>query len=152
MMRILISKEILEHLLRERFLIVTILCVALVGVSAWVMMADYSKRLANHEASLSRNRELFNDYVYRYPSGAWYSDFAGEQRIVRRPTSLSIFVKGLDERMGRPARFDYTAQIDYDEVQERNLLFFLFQTPDLGFIVRVVMSLAALLFIFDMTS
>jgi ABC-type transport system involved in multi-copper enzyme maturation permease subunit len=54
--------------------------------------------------------------------------------------------------MGRPVRFDYAAQIQYDDIQERNLLFFLFTPPDFASIVKVILSLLAMLFVFDSIS
>ena len=149
---ILVKKEILQGILSEKFILTVALCLILVPTSFYLLGMDYQKRLANYTANQSRNRELFSGQVYNYPGGGWYSDFAGEQKIIIRPTILSIFAKGLSERMSRPVRFNYAAQIQYDDIQERNLLFFLFTPPDFVSIVKVILSLLCMLSVFDSIS
>ena len=148
----IVKKEILQAILSEKFILTAVLCLVLIPMSFWLLGKDHQKRQANYAANQARNREFFHDRVYDYPDGSWYADFAGEQKIVIPPTALSVFAKGLSERTGRPTRFDYMAQIQYDDIQERNLLFFLFTPPDFAAIVKVILSLLAMLLVFDSIS
>ena len=123
----LVKKEILQNIYSEKFILTVALCFTLIPMSLWLLGMDYQRRLLNYTTDQSKTRDLFHGRVYFYTDGEWSSDlwdFASKQKIIMPPTALSVFVKGLSERMGRPVRFDYMAQIQYDDIQERNFLFF----------------------------
>ena len=150
MLRTILKKEILQHVLSEKFFLSIAMCLILIPTSFWLLGMDYQRRLANYEANRARLKEkLFSGNVCKYLG---YIDFAGENKIVKRPTVLSVLVKGLSERMCRPVRFDYAAQVQYDDVQQKNMLFFLFTPLDFASIVRMILSLLAILFVFDSIS
>jgi ABC-type transport system involved in multi-copper enzyme maturation permease subunit len=69
------------------------------------------------------------------------------------PTPLSIFAKGLDENLCRSYEIRFGGQIRVGSKQESvNNLFRLFTTPDLLYVVKVILALCAMLFAFDMVS
>lgn len=69
------------------------------------------------------------------------------------PTPLSIFAKGLDKNLCRSYEIGFGGQIKVGSKQESvNNLFRLFTTPDLLYIVKVILALCAMLFAFDMVS
>ena len=73
--------------------------------------------------------------------------------VVIRPTPLSIFTKGLEENLCRSHERGSGGQISVSGKQQSlNNLFKLFTTPDLLYIIKVILSLCAMLFAFDMVS
>lgn len=125
----IIKKEILENILSFRFMIITLLLAILISTSMYVMYHDYELRLENYE-------------ILR-PNGK-------EPIAIIPPAPLSIFAKGLDESIGRSYIIRFGGQINVGSKQQSiNRLFQLFTPPDLLYIIRVIMSLCAILFAFD---
>jgi ABC-type transport system involved in multi-copper enzyme maturation permease subunit len=95
------------------------------------MYHDYCLALENYEISRMKSR----DRVAVIP-----------------PTPLGIFAKGLDENLcrfygGGPSRIEVSRK-----QQSVNNLFKLFTAPDLLYIIKVILSLCAMLFAFDIVS
>lgn len=128
MWRTVARKEVLANLLSYRFYVVILLAAVLVGTSLFVMARDYKARLADY------------DLVKPGP---------GEPIAVNPPNPLSIFAKGLDEAMARSFEAGPTGITVRAGQKSGNSIFAFFPTPDLLYIVRVVLSLVALLFGFD---
>ncbi|MCK7541385.1 MAG: ABC transporter permease [Marinilabiliales bacterium] len=128
MWRTVARKEVLANLLSYRFYVVILLAAVLVGTSLFVMARDYKARLADY------------DLVKPGP---------GEPIAVNPPNPLSIFAKGLDEAMARSFEAGPTGIAVRAGQKSGNSIFAFFPTPDLLYIVRVVLSLVALLFGFD---
>ena len=124
MLRSIIRKEMLENLFSYKFSIIVILSTILILVSIFVMYRDYCLAMENYE-------------ILRPKSG---KDF-----VVIPPTPLSIFARGLEENLCR----SYEGEEVSSKQQSVNNLFRLFVTPDLLYIVKVILSLCAMLFAFD---
>ena len=128
MLQAIINKEILENLTTYRFYILTGLLALLMVVSFVVSYGDYELRLENYNL----NRPAAHSSSLMIP-----------------PSPISIFVKGLDEHMGRLYSVSILG-IDVQDIdQSVNRLFLLFTVPDMLFVVKVMLSLIALLFTFD---
>ena len=124
-----IKKEILENIHSFKFVVITLLSVILVLTSIFVMYRDYQLRVENYE-------------VLRPDSG--------QPVAIIPPTPLSIFAKGLDENMGRSYEVQFGGQINVGSKQQSvNKIFRLFTTPDLLYVIKVVMALCAMLFAFS---
>lgn len=124
-------KEIVGNLLSYKFLIVLLLMVLLVAASLFVMHRDFSQRMA--------------DYQVIRPK-------PGEPIAVVPPNPLSIFAKGLENAMTRSFEIGVIG-IDVRAGQSSgNVIFSFFPAPDFLYVVRVVLSLVALLFGFDQIS
>jgi len=66
------------------------------------------------------------------------------------PIPLSIFAKGLEENLCRSYEPGFVGSIDISSTQKSvNKLFKLFTTPDLLYVIKVILSLCAMLFAFD---
>lgn len=132
MIRTIIQKEIFAGIRSFRFTVVALLLVMLISSSMFVMYRDYMQRMEN--------------YTLLSPKD-------GEKTMIVQPAVLSIFVKGLDEVIGRSYAVSFGGQISPGGTDKSaSNLFMMFMTPDLHFIVRVVLSLVALLFSFDIVS
>jgi ABC-type transport system involved in multi-copper enzyme maturation permease subunit len=124
-------KEIVANLLSYKFFVVLLLMVLLVATSLFIMYRDYSGRMA--------------DYQLIRPD-------PGEPIAVVPPNPLSIFAKGLENAMTRSFEIGVVG-IDVRAGQSSgNIVYAFFPAPDLLYVVRVVLSLVALLFGFDQIS
>ncbi|RPH38095.1 hypothetical protein EHM92_00960 [bacterium] len=126
------KKEILENIRSYRFMILTALLGALMFISILVSYGDYQLRMEN-----------YNVLKPQQPT---------PEKIIIPPTALSIFVKGLDTNLGRLLQLSALG-IDVQVSQQSvNRLFTLFTVPDMLFVIKVMLSLMALLFAFDALS
>ncbi len=124
-------KEIVGNLLSYKFLIVLLLLVLLVATSLFIMHRDYAGRMADYQ-------------VIRPEPGAPVA--------VVPPNPLSIFAKGLEDAMTRSFEIGVLG-VDVRAGQSSgNVIFAFFPTPDFLYVVRIVLSLVALLFGFDQIS
>lgn len=124
-------KEIVGNLLSYKFLVVLLLLVLLVATSLFIMHRDYAGRMADYQ-------------VIRPEPGAPIA--------VVPPNPLSIFAKGLDDAMTRSFEVGVLG-VDVRAGQSSgNVIFAFFPTPDFVYVVRIVLSLVALLFGFDLIS
>ena len=129
MLKSIIRKEILNNLLSYKFSIIIILSTILILVSIFVMYRDYCLALDNYEILRSKPEN---------------------PPAVIPPTPLSIFAKGLDENLCRSYEGGSSARIGVSSKQQSvNDMFKLFTTPDLLYVVKVILSLCAMLFAFD---
>jgi ABC-type transport system involved in multi-copper enzyme maturation permease subunit len=129
MLKSIIRKEILLNLLSYKFSIITILSTILILVSILVMYRDYILAMENYEILQQESKNTV---------------------AVIRPTPLSIFAKGLDENLCRSYGSGFGGQISVSSKQQSvNSLFKLFTTPDLLYIIKIILSLCAMLFTFD---
>jgi ABC-type transport system involved in multi-copper enzyme maturation permease subunit len=127
----IVKKEIVTNLLSYKFFVVIGLTVILLAISLFVMSRDYKDRRADFE--LNRPK-------------------AGESVAVIPPNPLSIFAKGLDEAMARSFDITKVGINVQTSRQSGNVIFSFFPSPDFVYIVKVVLSLVALLFGFDQIS
>jgi ABC-type transport system involved in multi-copper enzyme maturation permease subunit len=124
-------KEIASNLLSYKFFIVILLTVILISTSFFIMFKDYKGRLA--------------DYNLIRPK-------ADQPIALIPPSPLSIFAKGLDEALTRSFEISVAGITVRAGQKSGNIIFSFFPAPDFLYIVRVVLSLVALLFGFDQVS
>jgi ABC-type transport system involved in multi-copper enzyme maturation permease subunit len=129
MLTSIIRKTLLSNLLSYKFSIITILSTLLILLSIFIMYGDYLLAMDN-------------DDILRRDSGK-------ESGIVR-PTPLGIFAKGLDDNLCRPWELEAVGvKISSEKQKSLNDLFKLFTAPDLLYVIKVILSLCAMLFAFD---
>ncbi len=124
-------KEILSNLVSYKFFIVLLLIVLLVATSLFIMHRDYGQRTA--------------DYQLIRPK-------PGESIALLAPNPLAIFAKGLDDAMTRSFEISGTGITVRAGQSSGNIVYSYFPAPDFLYVVRVVLSLVALLFGFDQIS
>jgi ABC-type transport system involved in multi-copper enzyme maturation permease subunit len=130
MLKSIIRKEILSNLLSYKFSIIIILSTILILVCIFVMYRDYFLALENYE-------------ILRMKSEG--------PVVVIPPTPLGIFARGLDENLRRSYGVGLSGQISVSSKQQSvNDLFKLFTSPDLLYVIKVILSLCAMLFAFNM--
>jgi ABC-type transport system involved in multi-copper enzyme maturation permease subunit len=127
----IVRKEIIANLLSYKFFIVILLTTLLLFTSFFVLYKDYKGRLADYELVRAK---------------------PGEPIAVLAPNPLSIFAKGLDDAMTRSFEISRIGIDVFAGQKSENIIFAFFPTPDFVYIVKVVLSLVALLFGFDQIS
>ena len=127
----IVRKEILSNLVSYKFYVVILLSAVLIATSFFVMSRDFKGRLA--------------DYQLIRPE-------PGAPIAVLPPNALSIFAKGLEESLTRSFEVGATGTEVRAGQASGNVIFAFFPTPDLAYIIKVVLSLVALLFGFDAVS
>lgn len=130
MLLTVIRKELLEHLRSFRFIVITAVSLLLVFTSILVMYTNYQTRMENYE-NLHSTQNVGSVHL--------------------RPAQLSILVAGMDKSLslqhGVNAMF-----INSGQSGETNVLFKLFATPDMHYIVKVILAICAVLLSFNLVS
>ena len=143
MFRALVQKEVLANLYNQRYVMTLLLLITLVGLSVWSMERMQRIRLENHAEALvgyedaARSTEL-----------AWQFMASGLTRE-KAPATLGLLDGGLDTEMARALTFAGWKPIEVGPRQVLNPLFQLFRPPDYVYIINVIGSLLALLFVYD---
>jgi ABC-type transport system involved in multi-copper enzyme maturation permease subunit len=128
---IIARKEIVSNLLSYKFFVVLLLTIVLVLMSFFIMHRDFKNRLS--------------DYQVIRPK-------AGDPIALLPPNPLSIFAKGLDDALARSFEMSVIGVSVRAGQASGNIIFSFFPTPDFLYIVKVVLSLVALLFGFEQVS
>jgi ABC-type transport system involved in multi-copper enzyme maturation permease subunit len=131
MIGVIVRKEIASNLLSYKFFIVILLASVLIFTSLFVMGRDFRARQA--------------DYQLIQPE-------PGQPIAVLPPNPLSVFAKGLDEAMTRSFEVGLTGVDARTGRSGGNPVFAFFPAPDFVYVVKIVLSLVALLFGFDLVS
>jgi ABC-type transport system involved in multi-copper enzyme maturation permease subunit len=144
MLRDIIKKEIQDTIMSPRFVFTFLLCTILILLSVYTGINNYQAELKEHSAAVALNRKNLE-------SQQSYGTLAGlGTKINRNPQVLSTVVSGIWEAVGRVA----TVNIAYDPSMieskySSNPIFAVFGALDLSFIVKIVLSLFAILFTYD---
>jgi ABC-type transport system involved in multi-copper enzyme maturation permease subunit len=147
----LIRKELLNNLLSFRFAVTYALLFVLVLVSVFLMGNEHRDRMADYTKQEARFRGRLAELAAMPDPGEQFNavrqeDFSG----VRRPATLAVLARGLEgslpTRVSSENRFTMRTS---DDRLGRNILLDVFQAPDFAYVVNVVVSLLALLFVFD---
>jgi len=144
MLRDIIKKEILETITSAKFVFTFLLCAILILLSVYTGTANYRADQTEFSASVALNKKNLESQ----PS---YQALAGlGTKISRPPQVLGAIASGVDEAVGRVA----TVNIAYDpnlvdSKYESNPVFSVFGALDLTYIVKIVLSLFAILFTYD---
>jgi len=137
-------KEFLLNLMTFKFAVGTAVCVVLMAVLMPGLVNDYEDQLANYNGNVAANQAEFQSVkAYKQLTPTVY----------RTPTVLSVFSKGIVDRL------ESSERIDVDEVSgsasgvgEANTLLSVFPAMDVTLILKIVISVLALLMAYDVIS
>lgn len=126
----IVKKELYENLCLLKFRILVILCVLSIVASNVVMLWDYHERQGDYSLNLPRH---------------------GETRVIIKPSMLSSYCAGLEKIIGRGYDINPKTFLMQPSATIVNPNFFSarFAVPDIAYIVKVLLSLVALLLTFD---
>ena len=153
----LIKKEIAVNVLSLRFIVIFVLFFGLILVSTFILTSDYQRRQQGYQSSRTAHRDALNKIESLEDNRKQVEELIYNQGVYTelQPQPLSIFVRGLEDDLPSQIHISrnlYTSRFGVRKIDEdfyQNPFFSLFTTPDYGYIVNIVASLLALLFVFD---
>ena len=154
MLTTLIGKEIVTHVLSLRFFLTFILTLLLATLSFTISSSEYEHNLKDAEA----RKRSYDESLHKIKQKEDWRDvrralFRNEGVSYATPVpALSSIVQGLTPQT--PVAVNATAErvTNIDRAATANPLKDLYQSPDLTYVVGIVLSLLAILFVFDSVS
>ena len=140
----IIRKEILDNILSPKFVFTFLLCTILIILSIYTGITNYRADLKEYNSAIALNKKNLDSQ----PS--WGALAGLGTKITKPPQVLSTLIVGIQDAVGRNA----TVNIAYDpslvdSKYDSNPVFAIFGALDLTLIVKIVLSLFAILFTFD---
>jgi ABC-type transport system involved in multi-copper enzyme maturation permease subunit len=144
MLRDIIKKEILDNITSPKFVFTFLLCTVLILLSVYTGVTNYRAEKKEYTASLALNKKNLE----AQPN---YQSLAGIGiKVSKPPQVLGTVVTGIEEAVGRVAPVNVAADPNLIESKySSNPVFAVFGALDLMFIVKIVLSLFAILFTYD---
>ncbi len=144
MLRDIIAKEIQDTIMSPRFVFTFLLCTVLILLSVYTGINNYQAEMKEYSAAVSLNRKnLETQQNYQQIAGVGV-------KINREPQVLSTIVSGVQEAVGRVATVNIAFDPSLsDSKYSSSPIFAVFGALDLSFIVKIVLSLFAILFTYD---
>jgi ABC-type transport system involved in multi-copper enzyme maturation permease subunit len=137
----LIEKELKSILTSPKFAAVFAVCSVLIVLSVYIGIEEYKTAMTHYETITAQVTQQMRDET------AWNSL---NPRIMRYPDPMQIFVSGINNDIGRQAQISMYGTIDLTSSNySENMIFAVFRSMDLMFIVQIVLSLFAILFTYD---
>ena len=150
----LIRKEILDHLLSPRFLILSGVGALVIWLSLFSGYACYQDRLKDYRLVQAMTEERIQqmknaDQVVLDPYSTWQEISTPHYLVHKPPTPMSIFIRGLEPHLGRSARGSWRGLLIKLSPAATEPILGLFPPLDLGRMVQFVLSLFVLLLTYD---
>ena len=151
MLLLIIRKEIVHNVLSFRFIITYALLLCLILLALFLMTVEYRARMEEYTTETSKERDRIGEIDSMTDPSERYEEFRQTSFSgARPPQTLSILARGLEGSL--PTWVSSSSRLTSDSSEERlgrNPLFEIFHPPDLVYVVNIVISLLALLFVFD---
>lgn len=144
MLRDIIRKEILDNITSPKFVFTFLLCTILILLSVYTGVTNYRAEKKEYTAALALNKKNME----AQPN---YNSLAGIGiKVSKPPQVLGTVVSGIEEAVGRVAPINIAVDPNLvDSKYSSNPVFAVFGSLDLMFIVKIVLSLFAILFTYD---
>ena len=145
----IVKKELSANLTSFRFVLIFLLCCTLILVSAYTMRDKYDQRMKEYDAArVIHKNELEEKDLQSALSQIMLSGY----KVDKRPTPLSVIVEGLEGAAGKYAPVNVLSTPRLEGGSGSDPVFAYFGTLDIMYIVRVVLSLVAILLTYDAIS
>jgi len=144
MLRDIIRKEILDNITSPKFVFTFLLCTILILLSVYTGVTNYRAEKKEYTASLALNKKNLE-------SQPNIQSLMGiGVKVSKPPQVLGTVVTGVEEAVGRVASVNVASDPNLvDSKYGSNPVFAIFGSLDLMFIVKIVLSLFAILFTYD---
>ena len=140
------KKEIVTNLLTFKIPAACLIMTALLLLSGYLLASDYRQRLNNWSINQTAQSNPVVGGIVRYdfPGGSFFhSAGVGHSPPMQRPSPMSSLVKGMDGEIDRSVsvrqQLTFGARQDIGDVLA-------ISTPDTSFVIKLLISLFALLF------
>lgn len=144
MLRDIIKKEIQDTIMSPKFVFTFLLCTVLILLSVYTGITNFRSEQKEYTAAVALNKKgLESQPDYRTLSGFG-------TKINKSPQTLGTIVSGIEDAVGRVATVNIAFDPSLvDSKYNSNPVFAVFGSLDLIFIVKIVLSLFAILFTYD---
>lgn len=140
----LIKKEVLNKIMDFRFLISSVIGLCLIVLTTSILSEQYVKQVDQYNEFINADREALNDVKV-------FSQL--RLNAHRPPTPLSIFSKGVSPQLDNSMRISHASVPRQSvETESENPFMKIFQFFDLTTIFQIVLSLLAILLVYDAIS
>jgi ABC-type transport system involved in multi-copper enzyme maturation permease subunit len=145
MLRDIIKKEILEGITSAKFVFTFLLCSILILLSVYTGITNYSAEQKEYATAVALNKKNMESQPNFPALGSLGT------KITKPPQVLSTIAIGVSEAVGRAAKVDASSSDAslVDSKYESNPVYAVFGALDLTFIVKIVLSLFAILFTYS---
>jgi ABC-type transport system involved in multi-copper enzyme maturation permease subunit len=144
MLKDIIKKEIQETITSPKFAFTFLLCAVLILLSVFTGITTYRAEQKEYSAAIALNKKNLESATSYQILGSLGI------KINRPPQVLSSIVSGVSEAVGQVATVNYAYDPSLvDSKYESSPIFSIFGALDLTFIVKIVLSLFAILFTYD---
>jgi len=144
MIRRLIAKEVLEHILSLRFLLSLLLTVSLFAANGVIFARRYERQLAQYSKKTNENLGQFREQSRQLFRLAFY-----RHEVYARPSPLSCCAEGYEKSLPNCIRFTAFAS-DLPQIRDQgNFTLPYFRDIDWAFVVSVILSFVAMVFTYD---
>ena len=142
----IVKKELLANLLSLRFTISLLLCFVLILVSAYTMREKYETQVQEYSAAVKMRKEILE-------KATSIGELGGGYNLDKPPVPLSIIADGLDTIAGKVVTISIVGEPTLEgAVLKSDPMYGFFGTLDSVFIIKIVISLLAILFAYDAIS
>ena len=145
----IVKKELAANLVSFRFVLVFLLCCTLILVSAYTMRDKYQERVKEYSAAIAMHRAELEEA--EGGAGLQQAAISG-YKLDKPPTSLSVIVEGMEGAAGNYSTINILSSPMLEGGSGGDPMFAYFGTLDIMYIVRVVLSLVAILLTYDAVS
>ena len=145
----IVRKELLSNLVSFRFVLIFLLCCTLILVSAYTMRDKYNDRVAEYSAAVKMHRQELTETEGQQ---AINQLVLSGYKLDKPPTPLSVIVEGMEGAAGKFATVSVFSTPSLDGGAGSDPVFAYFGTLDVMYVVRVVLSLVAILLTYDTIS
>lgn len=145
----IIKKELSANLISFRFILVFLLCSTLILVSAYTMRDKYEQRMGEYNAAVVTHRKELEEKTLQQALN--HLQLSG-YKVDKPPTPLGVIVEGMEGAAGKYAPVNILSTPSLEGGSGSDPVFAYFGTLDIMYIVRVVLSLVAILLTYDSIS
>ncbi|NCC49790.1 MAG: hypothetical protein EOM20_01110 [Spartobacteria bacterium] len=139
----LLKKEILGNLYNQRYVITLVLLTLLIGISAWTLERAQETYLEQYAEALEGNK------AEAEAAGKVWQFMSVGATTEKEPGDLSILGRGLEGEMTRALSYSGWNEVEVGTVKTFTPLFRMYAVPDFIYIINIIGSLLALLFVYD---
>ena len=144
MLRDIIKKEVLEGITSAKFVFTFLLCSILILLSVYTGITNYGAEQKEYATAVALNKKNMESQPNFLALGGLGT------KITKPPQVLSTIAIGVSEAVGRVAKVDSSSDPNLvDSKYESNPVYSVFGALDLTFIVKIVLSLFAILFTYN---
>ena len=145
----IVKKELSANLVSFRFVLIFFLCCTLILVSAYTMRGKYNERIEEYSAAVNTHKqELAEAEGAQSLNQAAISGY----KLDKPPAPLSVIIEGMEGAAGKFATITTLSTPMLEGGSGSDPVFAYFGTLDIMYIVRVVLSLVAILLTYDAVS